>query len=314
MARTDILYQAIHPLTGAYYTFSPLGPSGQELAAPFSRRTATAQQPGYNGEIDLLGSRAAAANKRQCSCSFTVPYDGSFITAAGVAITNFTEAYDELIRQCGHGRPQKFIKKTGQTPTQFRWCYARVYDIPEKSDNEAMGAAQFTIHFEMVKPFWKGDPAGWHLWDDPNDPLLNWDNASLFWDDDPNTFMLTAAANSHTIQNPGTVEAEEVRIEIHGPMPGPIFLSNFAVEIRPGQYMYFSWAESLLAGDVLVVDTGLGIVQKNHANAFDGRFGVPLGQGKWFWLVPGANPLQVTSGGTGTFNGQAIITADPPYA
>jgi hypothetical protein len=236
MARVDILYQGIHPLTGAYYNFSALGPNGQTLELPFSRRTSTASQPGYNGEIDLLGSKAAPANKRQCSCSFVVPYDGSFVTAAGVAITNYTDAYDELIRQVGHGRPMKFIKQTGHTPPQFRYATCRVYDIPEKVDDQEMGAAQFTIHFEMTKPFWKGDPAGWHLWDDP---ALVWDNVTLFWDDNPDTFNLVAQNTQHVTNNPGSVEAEEVRWEIHGPFPGPIYVYNLSVTPKAGPVHVF---------------------------------------------------------------------------
>lgn len=311
MARVETLYQGVHPVTGEYYTFSSLGERGQELDMPFSRRTSTAKAPGFNGEIDLLGSRPAPSNKRQCSCSFVVPYDGSFVTAAGVPITNYTDAYDELIRQCGHGRPMKLIKKTGQSPPQFRSTTARIYDIPDQIDDKDAGAAYFTIHFEMTKPRWLGDPAGWHLWDDP---AVSWDDPTIFWDDNPDNFALTIQATAHAFTNPGSLEAEEVRWEIHGPMPGPIQVVNQNVFVRPGQPMYWQWNEALLSGDVLVVDSGLGTVTKNGVNAFDGRFVVPLGQSKWFWMVTGLNNLAVISYGSGTYNGRAIVTADPPYA
>jgi len=308
MASVDLLYQGIHPITGEVYQFSPLE---QALTLPFIRRVATARQQGRSGEIDLLGNTPGPMAKRQGSCTFIVPYDGSFRTAAGDPITCYTEAYDELIRQCGHGRPMKLIKRTGHANPQFRNCMARITDIPNKEDMQSMAVAMFTITFELANPRWRGDPSGWHHWDDLNDPDTFWDNANFYWDQNPDYIALTAMPTYHTIDNTGSLEVDDLRIEIVGPVPN-LAVYNTTVQPKAGQLMVFAWQEALAANDHLVVDMGAGTVTKNGQNAYDSRFYVPLGQPKWFWLVTGRNDLQVQFG-TGTINGTANFIWDTLY-
>jgi hypothetical protein len=286
------LSSIVDPLTGS--TLATFIPDDAELDYSMAFPTAVYVVPGVPGGYDPRGSAANPMAPRKITFKFASQiYSG---------VNSYMTVRDNLLRSIGLNR-RIFLMFTMPDGT-FRRMLGKLENFPDTATYETAFLARFEMTFGTT-PFFKGLlPNGVVLYDYG----FFYDSGNSY--DGSNSIALSANSQILTIPNNGTAPEYEARFTVTGPFAGPITFLNALIPLGGGQYEQMTFLGSLASGDVLLIDTGIGIVALNGVPAF-GSFvwgAQGYGQKEWFRLDPGSNQIQIYHG-SGAVGGSATCEA-----
>lgn len=194
------------------------------------------------------------------------------------------------------GKRDRLYRKTAQNNTH--WQYARLVEVSAKRDYANARFKRFQdvdLRFATQEVFWRGTAVGRFL--DTGNVL----DSGAFLDtglsqsitSNPTNFNVTCG----TASDPGRAPVKAMTLTIN---PGNATMSNIIIQRTGGEKL--TYAGTLAANELLVIDTGALQVSRGGVDAYSGMVFQPAADmAAWFTLQPGVNALSVsyTGGGTG---------------
>lgn len=172
----------------------------------------------------------------------------------------------------------------------IHWMYARLKEVKARRDRFAQ---KLDLRFETQEALWRGDFGGIWYFD-----AGEYFNSGLAFDS-AQSFALDASPKSITVTTSDDTGRAPIRALQMQVTAGSSAITSITIARAGGESLTFSG--TIVAGDVLLIDTGTMRVTNDGVDAYDDLTLSPTADlTAWFSLAAGANALTVTYTGGGT--------------
>lgn len=260
----------------------------------------------YYNQVDTIGSGSTPTAYQLLSEGGALDLFGSqqkhpstVERSKSMRLTASTEAaletlYFQLLAL--RGKRDRLYRETATG--DIHWQYARLVEVTAERSFEQTKFKRIqdiSLRFVTQEAFWRGDLGGvWYL-----DSGEYFDTGLAF--DSGQTYLLTTSPTSFTVSigvssDAGRAPSRAVRLSISA---GASNMSAVTIARSGGESITFSG--TILANDILVIDTGTMQVLNDGVDAYDDLTLSPTADlAAWFALEPGDNGITVTFTGGGT--------------
>lgn len=210
----------------------------------------------------------------------------------GTTEANLEQIYFQLLAL--RGTRNRLYRRT--ITGDIHWQYARLVEVSAQRSHELTKyrlIQDIDLRFVTQEIYWRGDLGGlWYL--DSGEFL---DSGLSF--DSGQTYALTTSPTEITVSTSDDIGRASVRALRIRVTAGDAAITSITIARTGGESLTFDG--TILAGDVLVIDTGTMQVTNDGADAYDDLALSPTADlAAWFAFEPGDNDLTVTFTGGGT--------------